>query len=244
MSVKEALLHAGLAHNRDIEVVWVGAEDVEKEGAEHFLHSVQGVVVPGGFGERGIEGMIQTVNYARRNNLPYLGLCLGLQVMVIEIARNLLGKSQANSTEFNPDTVDPVIDLMPDQRDVTQKGGTMRLGTYPCRIVPDSWAANAYGKELINERHRHRFEFSNQYRKDFESVGLCATGLSPDGRLVEIMEMTDQRFMVGVQFHPEFLSRPDRPHPLFKDFVGVALDTLREGGQHLLPLESSSSHAL
>lgn len=244
MSVKEALLHAGLAHNRDINVVWVGAEDVEEMGAEHFLSEVSGVVVPGGFGERGIEGMVQTVNYARRNNLPYLGLCLGLQVMVIEVARNLLGKAQANSTEFNAETADPVIDLMPDQKEVTEMGGTMRLGTYPCKIVPNTWAANAYGKDCIYERHRHRFEFSNQYRKEFESAGLSATGLSPDGRLVEIMEMADQRFMVGVQFHPEFLSRPNRPHPLFKEFIGVAQGTLRVGGQHMMPLESSSSPAL
>ena len=183
--------------------------------------------------------MIDTVRYARENNVPYLGLCLGLQVMVVQTARQLLGKEKANSTEFDPYTPDPVIDLMPDQKDVTDMGGTMRLGVYPCELVSGSWAAKAYGRPLIEERHRHRFEFNNAYKEDLEAVGLWPTGLSPDGRLVEIMEMSDQPFLVGVQFHPEFLSRPNRPHPLFREFVGVAERTLREGGQHSLPLDSS-----
>jgi len=197
--------------------------------------------VPGGFGPRGIEGMIETVRYARDNSVPYLGLCLGMQVMVIEAARNLLGKPQANSTEFDPGTPDPVIDLMPDQRDIKEMGGTMRLGIYPCEMTEGSSARAAYGQSVVEERHRHRFEFNNSYREGLESVGLWPTGLSPDERLVEIMEMTSQPFMVGVQFHPEFLSRPNRPHPLFREFIGVAKRTLREGGQHMMPLTPSKS---
>ena len=241
ISVKEALLHAGMLHQRNIEVQWVRAEDVEVQGPDQFLQSVSGIVIPGGFGPRGVEGMIETVHYARDNQVPYLGLCLGLQVMVIEVARGLLGKKGANSTEFDPDTVDPVIDLMPDQRDLTQMGGTMRLGVYPCQTVEGTSASRAYNKRLVNERHRHRFEVNNAYREDFESVGFWPTGLSPDGRLVEIMELVDQPFMVGVQFHPEFLSRPNRPHPLFREFIGVAKQTLREGGQHVLPIDGPDS---
>lgn len=241
ISVKEALLHAGLYHERNIDVRWVQSEDVEQYGPDQYLSSVVGIVVPGGFGPRGIEGMIDTVRYARDNKIPYLGLCLGMQVMVIEAARNLLGKVHSNSTEFDPGTPDPVIDLMPDQRDVEQMGGTMRLGIYPCEVTEGSWARTAYGHSKIEERHRHRFEFNNSYREGLESVGLWPTGLSPDERLVEIMEMEGQPFMLGVQFHPEFLSRPNRPHPLFREFIGVAKQTLREGGQHMMPLAPSNS---
>ena len=243
ISVKEALLHAGLFHERDVDVQWVGSEDVEREGPEHFLDSVSGIVIPGGFGPRGVEGMIETVRYARVNKVPYLGLCLGMQVMVVEAARHLLGKMGANSTEFDAATTDPVIDLMPDQQSVTEMGGTMRLGVYPCDPVPGSWAARAYGEARVHERHRHRFEFNNDYREALEAVNLWPTGLSPDGRLVEIMETAEQPFMVGVQFHPEFLSRPNRPHPLFREFLGVAKQTLREGGQHVLPLDIPESSA-
>ena len=183
--------------------------------------------------------MIETVRYARENRVPYFGLCLGMQVMVIEAARNLLGKPDANSTEFDANTQHPVIDLMPDQRTVTDMGGTMRLGVYPCSLVPDSIARRAYGVSVVDERHRHRFEVSNAYREAFESVGFWPTGLSPDNRLVEIMEIEDHPFMLGVQFHPEFLSRPNRPHPLFREFIDVARGTLREGGQHILPIERS-----
>ena len=239
ISVKEALLHAGVYHDRDVEVVWVGSEEIERLGPEEFLGSVGGIVIPGGFGPRGVEGMIDTVRYARENAVPYLGLCLGMQVMVVEVARHLLGMELANSTEFDPDTPDPVIDLMPDQRSVTEIGGTMRLGIYPCQMVGGSLASGAYQQDIVNERHRHRFEFNNAYREAMESVNLWPAGLSPDGRLVEIMEMVDQTFMVGVQFHPEFLSRPNRPHPLFREFVGVASQTLREGGQHVMPLDTS-----
>ena len=241
ISVKEALLHAGLEHERSIEIHWVRAEDIEEQGPDALLNSVSGIVVPGGFGPRGVEGMIETVRYARDNEVPYLGLCLGLQVMVIEVARRLLGREDANSTEFDPDTADPVIDLMPDQRDITQMGGTMRLGLYPCDVVEGTWASRAYKQPRVYERHRHRFEVNNAYREGFESVGFWPTGLSPDGRLVEIMELVDRPFMVGVQFHPEFLSRPNRPHPLFREFVGAAKETLREGGQHVLPMETPNS---
>ena len=240
LSVKEALFHAGLAHGSNIEIDWVAAEEVERVGPERLLHSVSGIVVPGGFGVRGVEGMIETVRYARENRVPYFGLCLGMQVMVIEAARNLLGKPDANSTEFDKHTPHPVIDLMPDQRVVTHKGGTMRLGVYPCSLVPDSIARRAYGVSVVDERHRHRFEVNNAYREGFESVGFWPTGLSPDNRLVEIMEIEDHPFMLGVQFHPEFLSRPNRPHPLFREFIDVARGTLREGGQHILPIEERS----
>ena len=238
ISVKEALLHAGMSHNVGIDVRWVGSEDIEQQGPERLLDDVRGIVVPGGFGQRGVEGMILTAEYARTRMVPYLGLCLGLQVMVIEMARNGLGKAGANSTEFNPVTADPVIDIMPEQRVVTQMGGTMRLGEYPCELEADSKARAAYGVASIGERHRHRFEFNNDYREAFESVGLWPTGLSPNRKLVEIMELAADKhpFMLGVQFHPEFRSRPNRPHPLFKEFVTAAKDTLREGGQHSLPL--------
>ena len=242
ISVKEALIHAGLTHGLDVEVRWVHSEDVERCGPEEYLDSVQGIVVPGGFGPRGIEGMVETAYYARKRDVPYLGLCLGLQVMVIEAARRLLGKQQANSTEFDPDTPDPVIDYMPEQREVVEMGGTMRLGVYPCSVAQlpngeESTASRAYGANTVQERHRHRLEFNNHYREALQSVGLMPTGLSPDGSLVEILEMVDSSFMVGVQFHPEFLSRPNRPHPLFEAFVAAASKTVREGGQRTLPLD-------
>lgn len=236
ISVKEALVHAGLWHKLDVNIRWVQAQDVEKYGPEEYLDDVSGIVIPGGFGRRGVEGMIETVRYAREKEVPYLGLCLGLQVMVVEAARNLLGKSNANSTEFDPDTTDPVIHLMHEQKEVTEKGGTMRLGIYPCELVEGTIASKSYGDTLIRERHRHRFEVNNEYRDLFKSVDVLPSGISPDGNLVEIMEMSGHPYMLGVQFHPEFLSRPDRPHPLFREFVDTAKRTLREGGQHVLPL--------
>ena len=236
ISVKEALLHAGLHYDRDVEVCWVNSEHIEVEGPDGLLASAAGIVVPGGFGPRGVEGMIRTVEYARRLDVPYLGLCLGLQVMVVEIARSRLGLSRANSTEMDKGTPDPVIDLMQSQKEVTDMGGTMRLGLYPCRLVPGSSAARAYECETVQERHRHRWEVNNDYLEGFEVVGLMPTGISPDGRLVEIMEYVPSRFMLGTQFHPEFKSRPNRPHPLFREFIGVARDVVREGGQAPLPL--------
>ena len=239
-SVREALCHAGLYHNRAIELNWVHSEDLEKDGAEALLRQAQGIVVPGGFGIRGIEGMIKAATYARENKIPYLGLCLGMHVMVIEFARHVLGSLKPNSTEFDDTTPYPVIDLLPEQRVVEDKGGTMRLGNYPCQLVAGSRAASAYGngQSLVNERHRHRFEFNNDYRALLEEAGVAYSGLSPDGRLVEICELTDHAWMVGCQFHPEFGSRPGRPHPLFRDFIGAAKDILREGAQPALPLRS------
>ena len=235
ISVKEALLHAGLHYGLDVDVQWVNSERIEEEGPDRLLESASGVVVPGGFGARGVEGMIQTARYARDHDVPYLGLCLGLQVMVVEIGRSLMGLAAANSTEMNPNTPHPVIDLMNSQRGVTDMGGTMRLGVYPCETIPDSWARKAYGEAVVEERHRHRWEVNNRYRERMEAVNLWPTGLSPDGELIEIMEYAPAKFMVGTQFHPEFLSRPNRPHPLFREFIGVATDVVREGGQPPLP---------
>jgi CTP synthase len=236
ISVKEALRHAGLHHGREVEISWVHSEDIERDGPDQYLGSVSGVVVPGGFGPRGIEGMIQAVRYARERRVPYLGLCLGMQVMVVEMARAVLNSPEANSTEFDENTPHPVIDLMSDQRSIRSKGGTMRLGVYPCNLVEGTIAAKAYGTSEINERHRHRWELNNSYRERLQEGGLIASGLSPDGSLVEISELIDHPFMVGVQFHPEFLSRPNKAHPLFREFIGAAKDTLREGGQHPLPM--------
>ena len=228
MSVKEALIHAGLFHSLNIDIDWIAAEEIEKNGPDQFLKDLQGIVIPGGFGDRGIEGMVSAVQYARENKIPYLGLCLGMQVMVIEADRNLLGKKSANSQEFDVNTPDPVIHLMEDQVDVTQKGGTMRLGVYPCVIQSDSLTSRAYDESLVMERHRHRYEVNNDYREGLLEVGLKPTGLSPDGNLVEIMEIEDHPFMAGTQFHPEFLSRPVRPHPMFREFVGKSYEVAKK----------------
>ena len=236
ISVKEALNHAGLHHDREIEIQWVHSEDIEREGPDSLLKSACGIVVPGGFGPRGVEGMVETAHYARENKIPYLGLCLGLQVMVVEYARNVLGLEGANSSEIEPNTPYPVIDIMADQRSVTDKGGTMRLGVYPCILQEGSLARRAYGKSEVSERHRHRFELNNAFREALENEGMISGGVSPDGELVELVEVADHPFMVGSQFHPEFLSRPNRPHPLFREFIGAAKLTLREGAQPALPL--------
>lgn len=236
ISVKEALQHAGLSHEQNIDVLWVHSEDIESKGPQELLKNVCGIVVPGGFGDRGTLGMIETARYARENNVPYLGLCLGLQMMVVEFARNVLGLKGASSAEMDPDCTDPVVDIMPEQRAVTEKGGTMRLGNYPCQLVPGSTAHRVYSASSIQERHRHRFELNNAYRESLENAGLLATGLSPDGKLVEISEVMGHPFMVGTQYHPEFLSRPNRAHPLFEEFVGAAKETLREGDQPALPM--------
>ena len=237
-SVREALRHAGLYHNKDVNLIWVSSESLEREDPDIHLRNAQGIVVPGGFGVRGIEGMIKAATYAREKQIPYLGLCLGMQVMVIEFARHVFGVSEPNSTEFNATTRYPVIDLMPEQKSVTKMGGTMRLGNYPCQLVPGTRAASAYGVSLIHERHRHRFEFNNQFREALGKGGLIYSGLSPDGTLVEVCELADSPWMVACQFHPEFVSRPARPHPLFRDFIGVAKDVLREGAQPSLPLSA------
>jgi len=234
-SVREALRHAGLYHNRDINLLWVHSEDLERDGSDALLGSAQGIVVPGGFGIRGIEGMVKAANYARDNEIPYLGLCLGMHVMVIEFARFILGSMEPNSTEFDASTPYPVIDLLPEQKEIENKGGTMRLGNYPCQLVDGSRAASAYGQSLVYERHRHRLEFNNQFRTLLEKAGMVYSGLSPDGKLVELCELANHPWMVSCQFHPEFGSRPTRPHPLFRDFIGAAKDILREGAQPPLP---------
>ncbi|HXX59203.1 MAG TPA: CTP synthase, partial [Dehalococcoidales bacterium] len=236
-SVREALQHAALFHGKHLQLNYVHSEELEKtEDVDAHLKNAQGIVIPGGFGIRGIEGMVKAARYARENKIPYLGLCLGMQVMVIEFARYALKNETPNSTEFNPTTPYPVIDLMPDQRGIDAKGHTMRLGNYPCHLVAGTRAAKAYACEQILERHRHRFEFNNDYRVQLQSKGLVLSGLSPDGRLVEISEVSDHPWMVGSQFHPEFLSRPMRPHPLFRDFIGAAKEVMREGTQRALPL--------
>lgn len=235
ISVKESLYHAAVHYGRDIELQWVSSEDLEQNG-DSALRSAQGIVVPGGFGIRGIEGMIIAARYARTHGIPYLGLCLGMQVMVIEFARYILGSDNPNTTECDPKTAYPVIDLLPEQRGIEYIGGTMRLGEYPCHLAPGSKAAKAYQEPVIHERHRHRYEFNNDFRKMFEDAGMCFSGLSPNGHLVEISEIRDHPFMVACQFHPEFLSRPDRPHPLFREFIRVAKDMPVEGSQPALQI--------
>lgn len=223
MSVREALQHAGITVNRDIEIDWILSSDLEKEENLSRLDQAEGILVPGGFGERGIEGKIAAIHYARENRIPYLGLCLGMQLMVVEFGRHVLGEETPNSTEFNPSTPHPVIDLMPDQRDITDMGGTMRLGLYPCALQEGTIAAEAYQQNLVQERHRHRFEINNAYRDRLRAAGMKFSGLSPDGRLVEIAELSDHPFMLGTQFHPEFLSRPYRSHPLFDAFLKAVI---------------------
>ncbi len=235
-SVREALCHAGLYHNRQVNILWVHSESLEGNGNLSLLKSAQGIIVPGGFGYRGIEGMITAARYARNNNIPYLGLCLGMQVMVIEFGRYALRSNEVNSTEFDPKTPYPVIDLLPEQQHITNLGGTMRLGAYPCHLVPGTQAYHAYRQPVVYERHRHRFEFNNRFRDLFEAKGLTASGLSPDKRLVEIVELKDHPWMLACQFHPEFRSRPNRPHPLFLGFTAAAKETLVEGAQVSLPL--------
>jgi CTP synthase len=222
LSVRESIKHAGLHLGVEIDLKWVHSAELEKGKGWDVVKQADGIVVPGGFGSRGIEGKIQAAQYARENKVPYLGLCLGMQVIVVEMARNVLHKEEANSTEFDRATPDPVIDLMPEQTSITDKGGTMRLGLYPCDLKEGSLAREAYGVERVEERHRHRFEFNNEYRTQMEEAGMRLSGLSPDGRLVEIVEIKDHPFMVGTQFHPEFLSRPNRPHPLFYALVKAA----------------------
>ena len=232
LSVVEALRHAGLHNDRKVNIQWVAAEDIEKHGAEQLLGSARGIIVPGGFGERGLEGMIATANYARTKKIPYLGLCLGMQIMVVEYSRNELGITDATSLEIDPEAANPVIAFMEGQEELHSTGGTMRLGVYPCVLKEGTKVREAYGQETVDERHRHRYEFNNDYRVQLEEAGLIASGTSPDGSLVEVTEVYGHPFMVGSQFHPEFGSRPERPHPLFKEFIRVARTTLLEGVQH------------
>jgi CTP synthase len=234
ISVAESLRHAALQHGVDVDIRWISAEELEHEDPHKLLAGVYGIVVPGGFGDRGIEGKIAAADYAREHSIPYLGLCLGMQCATIAFTRHVLDNRDVNSTEFNPHTAHPVIDLMPDQRDITEMGGTMRLGIYPCVLVPGTNAAEAYGCDVVMERHRHRFEFNNHYREVLEKEGFVVSGQSPDGRLVEIIELRNHPWYVASQFHPEFLSRPNRPHPLFTGFVAAAMKLLGENHHRAL----------
>ena len=222
-SLHEALIHGGIAHNTKVRQRYIDAEEVEQKGAEHFLSDVDAILVPGGFGKRGVEGKIAAVRYAREKRLPFFGICLGMQIAVIEYARNILGLAQANSLEFDPDAPHRVIDLMNEQRSVENLGGTMRLGAYLAKIAAGTLAHRIYGTDQISERHRHRFEVNNAYRDQLAKAGLTLSALSPDGKLVEMVEIPDHPYFVGCQFHPEFKSRPHSPHPLFREFVAAAL---------------------
>ncbi|HLI68185.1 MAG TPA: CTP synthase [Ktedonobacteraceae bacterium] len=230
MSVAESLRHAGWFHDVDVRIKWINSEALESMGDKYaeLLEDVAGIIVPGGFGHRGVEGKIKAANFARIMKKPYLGLCLGLQVAVIEFARNVLGLEDANSTEIDPRTSAPVIDLMGSQRNLADKGGTMRLGSWVCCLTPGTRAYQAYGEAIVFERHRHRYEFNNEFRKRMESHGMVLSGRSADNSLIEIIELADHPWFVASQFHPEFKSRPTRPHPLFRDFVGACLQQVRE----------------
>ena len=222
LSVAEALRHAGYRHHSHIEIHWIDSECITADTVEQMLEGLDGILVPGGFGSRGIEGMILAAEYARKHNIPYFGICLGMQIAVIEFARNVVGLSDANSGEFDERCAHKVIAFMPGQSAEREKGGTLRLGAYPCMIAPDTLLRRCYDCAQISERHRHRYEFNNQYRESFENHGLVFGGTSPDGRLVETIELLQHPFFLGVQFHPEFKSRPNRPHPLFLNFVQAA----------------------
>jgi CTP synthase len=223
-SMMEALIHGGIANRAKVNLEWIDAEDIEQQGAAALLADIDGILVPGGFGKRGGEGKIAAVRYAREQKVPFLGLCLGLHCAVIEFARNACGLKRANSSEFDPETPYPVIDFLPDQRTMQEKGGTMRLGAYPCALRQDTIARQAYGKAQISERHRHRYEVNNEFVKELTSGGLVVSGTSPDGSLVEMIELRDHPWFVGTQFHPELKSKPRKPHPLFAGFIGAAVD--------------------
>ena len=223
LSVAEALRHAGIYNDCEVDINWINACDVNQENYKEILKTADGILIPGGFGDRGIEGKIFAIQYARENNVPFFGICLGMQCAAIEYSRNVLGYADANSSEINPDSKHPVIDLMPDQRDIDEKGGTMRLGLYACKLNEHTNSFKAYNDALIYERHRHRYEFNNEYRAAMINAGLVLAGTSPDDRLVEIIELPEHKWFVGVQFHPEFKSRPNRPHPLFRDFIAASI---------------------
>jgi CTP synthase len=225
MSVVEALRHAGFERDTEIDVKWINSEEVTDENVQELLGDVDGILVPGGFGDRGIDGKIIAIRFAREQNIPFLGICLGMQMACVEGARHVLGLEGAHSSEIDPSTPYPIIDLLPEQKEIEDKGGTMRLGLYPCKLEPGSLAHQAYGKDLVYERHRHRYEFNNEYREQLEQVGYRFSGTSPDGRLVEIVEYTKHPWFVASQFHPEFISRPNRPQPLFLEFVKAALNS-------------------
>ncbi len=221
LSIVEALKHAGIQQDRAVEFLWINAEDISAGNADEMLKEADGILVPGGFGDRGIEGKIETIRYAREKRIPFFGICLGMQAAVIEFARNVAGLTGAHSTELNPETAYPVIDIMPEQKDIDEKGGTMRLGAYPCKLKTGTRTYEQYQSELIYERHRHRYEFNNEFRENLTAAGLVIAGLSPDEQLVEIVELPEHPYFVAVQFHPEFKSRPNRQHPLFAGFIGA-----------------------
>ena len=223
LSVAEALQHAGFENGTTVHIDWVDSEEINESTVDKLLSGADGIILPGGFGSRGIEGMICAANYCRTRSIPYFGICLGMQIAAIAYARSVLGFKDANSGEFDPESQHCVIDLMESQQGVSKKGGTMRLGAYPCRIRPDTQMSAAYGVRDISERHRHRYEFNNKFRNDFEENGMIISGTSPSGELVETVEIPGHPFYVGVQFHPEFKSRPNRAHPLFKAFVAAAM---------------------
>ena len=222
ISVVESLKHGGIENDAEVDIKWVDSETVTEENSAEIFADCDGIIVPGGFGDRGIEGMILAAKYARENNVPYFGICLGMQISVIEYARDVLGYADANSTELDPDTAHPVIHIMPDQKNIEDMGGTMRLGQYPCELKENTRCIDIYKEKLIHERHRHRFEFNNDFKEELEKAGLTVAGASPDGRLVEMVEISDHKWFVGVQFHPEFKSRPNRAHPLFREFIRAA----------------------
>ncbi len=228
ISVNEALKAAGWHYNKKVEIHFIDSETITKENADELLKNMNGIIVPGGFGSRGIQGMLNAIEYARVHKVPYLGICLGMQTAMIEFARDVLGYSDADSTEFNPSTLHPVIALMPEQNGVVNLGGTMRLGSYPCVLDPTSKPFALYGTKDIAERHRHRYEVNNDYREVFRSNGLVPVGFSPDNHIVEMVELKDHPFFVATQAHPEFKSRPDRPHPLFKGFIAAAIDNKKQ----------------
>ncbi|MGO4889126.1 CTP synthase [Anaerobacillus sp. MEB173] len=225
LSVAESLKHAGYAFDTDIEIKWINSEEVNAENAAELLSDVDGILVPGGFGDRGVEGKITAIQYARENKVPFLGICLGMQLATVEYARNVLGLHGAHSAELNPETKYPIIDLLPEQKDIEDLGGTLRLGLYPCKLQQDSVAHQAYSEQVVYERHRHRYEFNNEFRDAMEKAGLTFSGTSPDGRLVEIIEIADHPWFVATQFHPEFVSRPTRPQPLFREFINASILT-------------------
>lgn len=224
ISVVESLKHGAVAHRACVDIKWIPAEDLTKENADRLLCDVKGILVPGGFGDRGVEGKITAIQYAREHNIPFLGLCLGMQLAIVEFARNIIGLQDAHSIELNPDTAHPVIALMADQNGVENIGGTLRLGSYPCVLDETSKAFELYGKKTIEERHRHRYEVNNEYREELKKHGLKLSGLSPDKRIIEMIELPDHPWFIATQAHPEFKSRPNRPHPLFKGFIGAALE--------------------
>ncbi|WP_349408849.1 CTP synthase [Pseudalkalibacillus sp. SCS-8] len=227
ISVVESLRHAGYEFDADIDIQWINSENVTDENVEELLGDADGILVPGGFGDRGIEGKISAIRYAREKKVPMLGICLGMQLASVEFARHVLGYDDAHSAEINPMTTHPVIDLLPEQKDVEDLGGTLRLGIYPCKLQKDTNAYAAYGEEVVYERHRHRYEFNNEFREEMENAGFLFSGTSPDGRLVEVIELKDHPWFVASQFHPEFKSRPTRPQPLFREFVNAATNLKR-----------------